>query len=136
MKFLKERKWTSISSLGKSGDIVNVEAIVNSVRPSRGEIFDGRLRLFGSDGSLIAENDDELEGTKDPSLLDVYLPEDGDYFLEVSLSEQPAFASKEGRYELFISKFRAVSDNEYSSESPGDFSWWEWTRFDLWQCSE
>ena len=95
---------------GKAGDIVNVELLSNSLRPNRGDIFDGELRIYKADGTLIEWNDDDFEGTKDATLLDVVLPADGDYYIAVGLSTQPAIASSSGRYELFISRF-AVGAN-------------------------
>ncbi len=101
---------------GKAGDIVNIELLSASILPPRGDVFDGELRLFKSDGTEITFNDDDFEGTKDPTLLDILLPADGTYFVSVGLSTQPAFASSGGRYELFISRFNVGTP----LPSPGD----------------
>jgi Ca2+-binding RTX toxin-like protein len=90
---------------GKSGEYVNVELLVNGIRPLRGTAFDGELRIFKADGTQLAFNDDDIEGTLDPSLMDILLPADGDYIVSVGMSASPAVASTGGRYELFMSRF-------------------------------
>ena len=102
---------------GVANEIVNVELLVSSIRPLRGAAFDGELRIFKSDGTLLAFNDDDFEGTKDPTLLDVVLPEDGTYYISVGLSEQPAIASPGGRYELFVSRFRVGTAGPVSGDT-------------------
>ncbi len=91
---------------GIANEVVNIELLASSIRPLRGEAFDGELRIFKSDGTILAFNDDDFEGTRDATLLDVVLPQDGTYYISVGLSEQPAIASPGGRYELFVSRFR------------------------------
>ncbi len=90
---------------GQAGDIVNIELMANSLRPLRGTMFDSELRLLDAQGNQLAWNDDEFEGTKDATILDFILPEDGEYWIEIGLSEYPAFLSEGGRYELFLSRF-------------------------------
>ena len=90
---------------GKVGDIVNIELLANSIRPLRGDLFDSELRVYKADGTQIAFNDDDFEGTKDATILDLTLPEDGAYFVAVGRSEFPAILSGGGRYELLISRF-------------------------------
>ncbi|MCU0708057.1 MAG: cadherin repeat domain-containing protein [Pirellula sp.] len=110
---------------GRPGEWVNIELIANGLRPVRGDLFDGRIRVYRANGELLAENDDEFEGTKDATLFDVKLPEDGaedeEYYIEVSLSEQPAFGQG-GRYELFVSRFRDLpaADGGQVAQAPGD----------------
>jgi Ca2+-binding RTX toxin-like protein len=91
--------------VGKAGDIVNIELLANSVRPLRGNLFDGELRVYKADGTQIAFNDDDFEGTKDATVLDLILEEDGEYFIAVGLSESPAILAGGGRYELFLTRF-------------------------------
>jgi Ca2+-binding RTX toxin-like protein len=91
--------------VGKAGDIVNIELLANSVRPLRGNLFDGELRVYKADGTQIAFNDDDFEGTKDATILDLILEEDGEYFVAVGLSVSPAILAGGGRYELFLSRF-------------------------------
>jgi Ca2+-binding RTX toxin-like protein len=97
---------------GRAGEWVNVELMAAGIRPLRGPAFDGALKIYRADGTqigqLLAENDDELEGTKDARLQDILLPDDGDYFVTVSLSPEPALEARGGRYELFLSRFRAL----------------------------
>ncbi len=91
---------------GIANEVVNIELLASSIRPLRGGAFDGELRIFKSDGTQLAFNDDDFEGTRDATLLDVVLPQDGTYYISVGLSAQPAIASPGGRYELFVSRFR------------------------------
>jgi Ca2+-binding RTX toxin-like protein len=96
----------------EAGEWLNVELIASSLRPLRGSPFDGQLRVFDANGVLVAETDDEFEGTKDPTLIDYFVEESGPYFIAVSLSDFPAFAGTGGRYELFVSRFEAVDSGE------------------------
>jgi Ca2+-binding RTX toxin-like protein len=97
---------------GRAGEWVNIELMAAGIRPLRGEAFDGALKLYRANGSvlgqLLAENDDEFEGTKDAHIQDVLLIETGSYFVTVSRSPEPALEAKGGRYELLISRFRAL----------------------------
>ncbi len=90
---------------GVAGEYVNIELLANSLRPLRGSAFDSELRIFKADGTLLALNDDDFEGTTDAMLMDVLLPSSGDYFVSVGLSPSPAIASSGGRYELFLTRF-------------------------------
>ena len=90
---------------GAAGEIVNIELLASSIRPLRGEAFDGELRIYKPDGTLLAFNDDDFEGTKDATLLDILLPQAGSYFVSVGLSRSPANTSLGGRYELFLTRF-------------------------------
>jgi Ca2+-binding RTX toxin-like protein len=105
---------------GRGGEVVNVELLANSLLPLRGDAFDGALQIFQADGTLLAENDDDFEGTKDATLVDIPLPVDGVYYIAVSLSSVPALAGQGGRYELFVSRFRAVASGTVLPTSVGD----------------
>jgi Ca2+-binding RTX toxin-like protein len=89
----------------QAGDTINIELMVSSIRPLRGDPFDGEIRLYDANGIEIAFNDDDFEGTKDATLLDFVITASGTYFVSVGLSEQPVFGTG-GRYELFVSRFR------------------------------
>jgi hypothetical protein len=104
----------------KAGEYVNVELLANSIQPLRGSAFDGSLSLYRANGTLLAENDDDFEGTKDATLLDVLIPTDGEYYVSVSRSSQPALAGLGGRYELFLSRFRALNAGSFLPEPLGD----------------
>ncbi len=89
----------------QAGDYVNIELMVSSIRPLRGDPFDGEVRLYDANGVEIGFNDDDFEGTKDATLLDFAITTSGTYYVRVGLSEQPVFGTG-GRYELFVSRFR------------------------------
>jgi Ca2+-binding RTX toxin-like protein/Tol biopolymer transport system component len=103
----------------RAGEWLNVELMSTSIRPLRGEPFDGELRLYDEQGNLLAFNDDELE-TKDATLRDFLVPEDGTYYLRVGLSEQPAWPTHGGRYELFLTRFQALPEETEIPSSQGD----------------
>jgi Ca2+-binding RTX toxin-like protein len=105
---------------GRSGEWVNIELLANGIRPIRGQGFDGQVKLYNSLGQLIAWNDDEFEGTKDAVLFDVQLPADGEYYIEVSLSDAPAIDGFGDRYELFVSRFKALPANSPAPAVLGD----------------
>ena len=105
---------------GMAGEIVNVELLANSIQPLRGDAFDGALAINKSDGTLLAENDDDFEGTKDATLLDVVLPANGTYFIAVSRSIVPSLPAPGGRYELFVSRFRALTGGTVLPSTTGD----------------
>jgi hypothetical protein len=112
---------------GKAGDLVTIEVGSFAMRrlshPNGGSgltptgssdqasFIDSTLRLYSADGKLVgyndgneAYNDDEFEST-DSILLDVRLPSDGDYYIEVG-----AFLSDDiGNYEL--SAYRFAKEN-------------------------
>ncbi len=90
-----ESDWYSFT--GNSGDIVNIDVLSNSVvRFGTGaqgtltsdDYIDSIVRVYNSEGQLVtyynglAENDDTFEPT-DSSLIDLILPADGTYFIEI-----------------------------------------------------
>ncbi len=105
---------------GRQGEVVNVELLANSIRPLRGTGFDGQLQIYNAAGVLMADNDDDFEGTLDATLVDVVLPADGAYYVAVSLSPQPATTELGGRYELFLSRFRTLPSGAAIPVVPGD----------------
>lgn len=113
---------------GSAGDLLNIEVAsqilgpdpfdVNDALERYTEIIDARVSVYDSNGELIphfdglATNSTEFEGLNDPFLLDLVLPADGTYYIEV-LAE--AFGDV-GAYELFIHSFE-------SEQAPlGDFN--------------
>jgi Ca2+-binding RTX toxin-like protein len=126
-----EKDYYKIS--GKAGDIVTIEvgsfALRRLSHPAGGtgltptgsadpaSYIDSTLRLYDAGGTLVsyndgngAYNDDEFEST-DSILLDVRLPSDGDYFIEVG-----AFLSDDtGNYEL--SAYRFATENRFDGKN-------------------
>ena len=98
-----------------AGDLINIELQSDSLRTNPNE-FDTTLRLLDSNGGEIdyfgvdAFNDDELE-TFDSILIDLVLPSDGQYVVEVG-----SFQNQTGDYELFVTRFNgAIAVPEPSS---------------------
>lgn len=84
-----ESDWYSFS--GRAGDLVNIDVLSNSIArfgSSPNDFIDSVLRVYDSSGNLVpyyggfAENDDMFEPT-DSTLIDLFLPADGIYFIEV-----------------------------------------------------
>ena len=93
---------------GEAGDFLNVELISTTLRSNPND-FDTTLRLLGADGSQVdyfgadAFNDQDPE-TSDSILLNLVLPSDGDFVLQVG-----SFLGNEtGDYELFVNRFNGV----------------------------
>jgi Ca2+-binding RTX toxin-like protein len=100
---------------GRAGDLINAEVFSRTltgraVSPILNPI-DAILRLYDAAGSLVAyytaqaENDDGFEGSTDSILVDLVLPADGTYFLEVDTFSTELADSDIGQYELFVSRF-------------------------------
>jgi len=98
-----------------AGDLINIELYSNSIRTNL-SAFDTTLRVLGPGGAEInyfganAFNDDELE-TFDSILIDLVLPEDGQYFVQVGSFS----GSESGTYELFVNRFNGVAVPEPTS---------------------
>ena len=73
---------------GRQGELVNIEVLSQALTRLGPDFIDSVVRLWTSDGQLVpyydsvAENDDEFE-TTDSNLIDVRLPADGRYYIEV-----------------------------------------------------
>ena len=98
------------------GDLFNIE-VMSGVLDRIGNSIDPELRVLDANGSLInyygstAFNDDEFE-TNDSILIDLIIPDDGTYYMQVN-----AFSSNDtGSYELFAYRF-----NGEASLITGDF---------------
>ena len=64
--------------------------------------IDSVLRLFDANGTLLATNDDDFE-TRDSSLVDVSLPADGTYYVEVDTYTPDGIIDYDiGTYELLM----------------------------------
>ncbi len=105
------------SFLGSAGDLMNIEVLsgVSDFKtPFSGglwDVLDTHVRVLDAGGTVIpyyagtAINDDEFE-TFDSILIDLILPADGMYFVEVDNSSfSPADT---GNYELFIYRFNGA----------------------------
>ena len=95
---------------GEAGDLMNVHVFSSVVRDAPNG-FDTTLRVLDSNGNAVdyfggpdgAFNDDEFESF-DSILVDLVLPEDGVYFIQVG-----SFNGQEtGDYELFVTRFNGV----------------------------
>ena len=71
---------------------------------------DTQISIFDSNGAFVdyfgqdAFNDDEIE-TLDSVIIDLVIPDDGTYFIQVN-----GFAAADtGDYELFVSRFNGVT---------------------------
>ena len=95
------------SFTGKMGDVMNLAVVSGVINPSRGNPIDGVLKLYGSNGQLLAINDDSPEST-DPTILDFTLPADGVYYVVVD-TYAAALDVDVGRYELFLYRFATTT---------------------------
>jgi Ca2+-binding RTX toxin-like protein len=116
---------------GKQGQLFNFEVMSNSLTRITNPI-DSVLRLYDANGKLLAVNDDEFE-IQDSILLDVTLPTDGTYYLEVDTftpdgatdgSDQASIPHNDphdqdtGNYELFVYSF--ATTNGPAPQAAGD----------------
>ena len=103
---------------GSEGDLMNIDLLsgVSAWKPGMGDSFDTFLRVLDDTGTVIpyysgtAVNEDEFESTPfstppmlDSVLLDLLLPFDGTFYIEVDNS--PFSATDIGTYELFVYRF-------------------------------
>jgi Ca2+-binding RTX toxin-like protein len=97
-----ENDWYALT--GRAGDVFNAEVYSSTLNRAKNSI-DSVLRLYDSDGNLVFENDDGIE-TTDSSLLDVKLPKDGTFYVEVdTFTPNGVVDFDTGSYELFMSTF-------------------------------
>jgi Ca2+-binding RTX toxin-like protein len=97
---------------GRAGDLVNIEVFSRGILADRyQDTLDTYVRVL-KDGIVVAQfegdavNDDQFEF--DSSIVDLYLPSDGTYTIEVStfVGEGGISADNEtGNYELFVYRF-------------------------------
>ena len=91
-----------------AGDLFNFE--VMSAALDRLDDVDTQISIFDSNGAFVdyfgqdAFNDDEIE-TLDSVIIDLVIPDDGTYFIQVN-----GFAAADtGDYELFVSRFNGAT---------------------------
>src|SRR5207247_357781 len=97
------------SVVGRRGDLLNLEVMSTSLSRFGVHVIDSYLRVYDAAGHLIAENDDQAEKF-DSDVVDLLLPADGTYYVEVSsavapTAQDPVPAGSTGNYELFIYRF-------------------------------
>jgi Ca2+-binding RTX toxin-like protein len=76
----------------------------NGLNRYQGKNFDAYLTVYDAGGKVVASSDDEFE-SQDPSIIDLVLPADGSYYLEVRGYD----ATQTGSYELFTWRFDTAS---------------------------
>jgi VCBS repeat-containing protein len=99
---------------GKAGDLVNLEIYSRSLARSA-DTIDSILRVYDSSGNLVpyystvAFNDDTFE-SQDAAIVDLLLPGDGIYYVEVdTFALDAAHDTDAGSYELFLYNFSLAS---------------------------
>ena len=89
---------------GRRGDLMNLQVMSKALDRYRASSFDAVLTVYDASGKVIATNDDEFE-SQDPSVIDLVLPTDGSYYLEVRGYD----STQIGSYELFAWRFDTAS---------------------------
>ena len=96
---------------GRRGDLMNLQVMSKALNRYQGQSFDAYLTVSDAGGKVVASSDDEFE-SQDPSIIDLVLPADGSYYLEVRGFD----ATQMGSYELFAWRFDTASPTDV-----GDF---------------
>ena len=81
---------------GRAGDRLDLQVMSRGLTRLAGSAFDAVLEVRDAAGNVVAVSDDEAEST-DPAILDLRLPADGSYVVEVRGYD----AAATGDYELF-----------------------------------
>ena len=89
---------------GRAGDLLNLQVMSQSLSRLAGESFDAVLEVRDAAGNVVAFSDDDAECT-DPEIVDLRLPADGEYVVEVR-GYSPAAT---GEYELFAWRYDTAS---------------------------
>ena len=92
---------------GRRGDLMNLQVMSKALDRYRGQNFDAYLTVYNAAGEVVATSDDEFE-SQDPSIIDLVLPADGSYYLEVRGYD----ATQTGSYELFTWRFDTASPTD------------------------
>ena len=105
----------------EAGDLLNIEVISEAITERLANTIDPQVTVFDQDGNVVdyygetAFNDDEFE-TFDSILIDLVLPEDGDYFIQIN-----AFSANDtGSYELFVHRFNGIAESAVKGDFDGD----------------
>ncbi|MEI8319222.1 MAG: hypothetical protein WCH79_14875, partial [Planctomycetia bacterium] len=101
---------------GRRGDLLNIQvmsAALDRYKHSSSALdLDAVLTVYDAAGNVVALSDDEFE-THDPSIIDLVLPADGVYYIEVKgFHHDDGAAADTGTYELFLSRFDAASRDD------------------------
>ena len=92
---------------GRRGDLMNLQVMSKALNRYQGQSFDAYLTVSDAGGKVVASSDDEFE-SQDPSIIDLVLPADGSYYLEVRGFD----ATQTGSYELFAWRFDTASPTD------------------------
>ena len=92
---------------GRRGDLMNLQVMSKALNRYQGQSFDAYLTVSDAGGKVVASSDDEFE-SQDPSIIDLVLPADGSYYLEVRGFD----ATQTGSYELFTWRFDTASPTD------------------------
>jgi hypothetical protein len=101
---------------GRRGDLLNIQVMSSALdrykQLSSSDDLDAVLTVYDAAGNVVSLSDDEFE-TRDPSIIDLVLPADGIYYIEVKgFYHDDGQAADTGSYELFLSRFEAASVND------------------------
>ena len=101
---------------GRRGDLLNIQVMSSALdrykQLSSSDDLDAVLTVYDAAGTVVSLSDDEFE-TRDPSIIDLVLPADGTYYIEVKgFYHDDGQAADTGSYELFLSRFDAATGND------------------------
>ena len=101
---------------GRRGDLLNIQVMSSALdrykQLSSSDDLDAVLTVYDAAGTVVSLSDDEFE-TRDPSIIDLVLPADGTYYIEVKgFYHDDGQAADTGSYELFLSRFDAASGSD------------------------
>ena len=103
------------------GDLLNIEVISEAISERIADTIDPQVTVLDADGNAIdyfgtpAFNDDEFE-TFDAILIDLELPSDGIYYIQIN-----AFSANDtGSYELFVNRFNGLVEPDLKGDFDDD----------------
>jgi Ca2+-binding RTX toxin-like protein len=119
------------SLVGRKGDIFNIDVRSLSLTRLGVDSIDPMVRVYDGGHNLVAYysgsafNDDQFEPT-DAAILDLMLPADGTYYVEVDTFFNPNSTHPEtstdtdvGQYELFVYRFDAGNEDDVGDALSG-----------------